>query len=65
MALGNPAKPETGEPMQGNISKRQLRAIAYQLADEIQTRADALMRADASLTRERAIALAVDDMAKA
>jgi hypothetical protein len=50
---------------QGNISKRQLRAIAYQLADEIQTRADALRRADATLTRERAIALAVDAMAKA
>lgn len=64
MALGNQAKPETGEPMKP-ISKRQLRAIAYQLADEIQTRADALIAKDASLTRESAIKLAVDAMAKA
>lgn len=47
------------------ISKRQLRAIAYQLADEILTRADTLRRADRRLTREQAIKLAVDAMAKA
>lgn len=47
------------------ISKRQLRAIAYQLADEIQTRASALMAKDERLTREAAIRLAVDAMAKA
>jgi hypothetical protein len=35
------------------------------LADEIQTRADALIAKDASLTREAAIKLAVDAMAKA
>ena len=64
MALGNQAKPETGEPMRP-ISKRLLRAIAYQLADEIQTRADELMRADRRLSREAAIRLAVDAMAKA
>lgn len=50
---------------QGNISKRQLRAIAYQLADEIQTRAEALMVNDKRLSREAAIALAVDAMARA
>lgn len=50
---------------QGNTSKRELRAIAYRLADDILTRADELMRADATLTREAAIVRAVDDMAKA
>jgi hypothetical protein len=50
---------------QGNISKRELRAIAYRLADDILTRADALMRADATLSREAAIVRAVDAMAKA
>lgn len=47
------------------ISKRQLRAIAYQLADEIQTRADALRRVNPTLSREAAIKLAVDAMANA
>jgi hypothetical protein len=50
---------------QANITRRELRAIAYRLADDILTRADELMRAnDKRLTRERAIALAVDAMAK-
>lgn len=48
-----------------SISKRELRAIAYRLADDILTRAEALMANDKRLTREAAIALAVDAMAKA
>lgn len=50
---------------QANIPKRQLRAIAYQLADEIETRANALIAKDASLTRVDAIKRAIDAMAKA
>ena len=56
---------ETPPMAQGNISKRELRAIAYRLADDILTRAEELMRADATLSREAAIVRAVDDMAKA
>ena len=46
------------------ISKRELRAIAYRLADEIETRADKLRAVNPTLSREAAILRAVDAMAR-
>lgn len=45
-------------------SKRELRAMAYAIADEIETRAGALMAANPRLDWRAATALAVAAMAK-
>jgi hypothetical protein len=44
------------------LSKRQVRAIAYGLADEIETRALALIAREPSLDRQSAVMRAILDM---
>jgi hypothetical protein len=65
MALGNQAKPETGEPMQSTNkrpNKRQLRAMAYALADEAETRAAAIQARNPRLSFIDALNRALADM---
>ena len=67
MALGNQAKPETGEPMQSTNrrpSQRELRAMAYAIADEAGTRALAIQARNPRLSFGNALKQAIADMAR-
>ena len=66
MALGNPAKPETrGSPMQSTNkrpSPRELRAMAYAIADEAETRVKAIQARNPRLSFRDALNKALADM---
>ena len=49
----------------GRHSARELRAMAYAIADQIETRATALRRADPALSLPQALSLAIQQAAAA